>query len=333
MKILVADRFDHEALARLKSVATLEVSTAVDAQPSAEQLATCEGLIARSRTKIDASFLAKAPRLKVAITATSGFDHIDFEACAKRGVVVMHTPSANAASAAELTWGLIFALSRKLIDAHRAVKAGEWRREPLVGSEVSGKTLGVVGLGRIGRRVARVAQAFGMKIVAFDPYIDEADFQSVGAERLSLEELMRLADVVTLHVPKSEETEGMITSVLLEAMNRSSLLINASRGSAVSESDLVEALKEKWIAGAALDVFEREPLPRDSRLLQFPNVVLSPHIGATTREAFAAASHEAAEKMIAFARSGTASDRLPPEATWFQQGFTKTLDKQPETPD
>jgi D-3-phosphoglycerate dehydrogenase len=290
-------------------------------RPTREELAETEILVIRSRTKIDKELLANAPKLKMVVTATSGFDHIDLVETSARDLKVMFTPNANAASAAELTWALVLACARRVTEAHRAVKAGDWKRESLIGRELSGKTYGVIGLGRIGSRVARIALAFGMKVIAFDPYKDDEDFERVGATRVSLEELLRLADVVSVHVPATSETERMLNAVLLESMNRSAIFVNTSRGSVVTERDLIQALSEHWIAACGLDVFEREPLARDSRLLSFPNVVVSPHLGATTTEAFSQASQDAAEKVRAFAASGSVSDPLPPREPWFVAGF------------
>ena len=320
-KTLVVDRFDVSAFALLKAAPDLEVKSTAEPVPTDEDLAGVRGLIARSRTKITESFLARAPQLEVLITGTSGFDHIDLEVTAKRGIKVMFTPGANAASAAELTWGLILSCLRKIPDAGRAIKAGDWRRDALVGRELRGKTLGIVGLGRIGGRVARVGAAFGMKVIAFDPYIEPEDFAKCEATRVSFEELLRLADVISFHVPATPETHHMLTRMHLESMHNPALLVNSSRGSVVAERDLIEALNMGWIAGAGLDVFEIEPLPRQSGLMKFPNVVLTPHLGATTQEAFAAASREAAEKLLAYVRSGTISDPLPPEAPWAQGVF------------
>lgn len=321
-QVLVVDRFDLNALALLKSHPAIDVKWVAEPVPPAGLLATCEGLITRSRTRIDDELISKAPNLRVVVTGTSGFDHIDFDALKKRGIVAMYTPGANAAAACEMTWGLILACSRKVVEAHAAVKAGEWRREPLIGRELNGKTLGIVGLGRIGTRVAQVGLAFGMKVAAFDPYKDDADFEKAGAQRVSLDELLKLADVVTFHVPATKETRYMLTRDRLENMNRHAILINASRGSVVAERDLVHALRENWIAACGLDVFEREPLPQDSPLLKFPQVVFSPHLGASTAEAFANASREAAQKIINFATSGEVRDRLPPEEAWYQASFS-----------
>jgi D-3-phosphoglycerate dehydrogenase len=331
-QVLVTDRFELEALALLQGDSALKVAKSAEPQPTAAELVTIQGLAIRSRTRVDRDLLALAPKLEVVVTATSGFDHIDLDACEERGIKVMFTPEANAASAAELTWGLVLSCARKLNESHRAVKSGEWRRDSLMGRQLEGKTYGIVGLGRIGTRVARIAQAFGMRVIAFDPYKDDEHFEAVGAQRFGLEELFMLSDVVSLHVPASDETKGMIHRYLLDAANRSLILINTSRGSVVSEQDLVEGLTLGWIAAAGLDVFEREPLPRHSNLLNLPNVVMSPHLGATTGEAFARASWDAAEKIRNFAGSRQVSDPLPPLDPWWMAGFSKDSLRVPKVP-
>jgi D-3-phosphoglycerate dehydrogenase len=322
-RLLITDRFDLDALALLKGDHAVEVAQSGAPKPTPEELAQTEGLIIRSRTKIDRALLEQAPALKLIITATSGFDHIDLEATSERGLTVMFTPEANAASAAELTWALVLACARRVPEAHRAVKAGDWRREALLGRELAGKTYGVIGLGRIGTRVARFAQAFGMKVVAFDPYKDDSHFEKARASRMALDELLRLADFASLHVPATPETRHMLSSLHLQNANPGLILINTSRGSALHEPVLIEALEKNWIAGCGLDVFEKEPLSRQSALTSLSGVVLSPHIGATTGEAFAAASLEAAEKALRFAKAGLKSDCLPPMEEWYQQGFQK----------
>lgn len=321
-RILITDRFDVEALALLRGDQRLAVSTSSSPSPTDEELRPVHGLIIRSRTKIDRALLDRAPELKVIVTATSGFDHIDLEATKERGLIVMYTPEANAASAAELTWGLVLACARRIPEAHRAVKSGEWRREALLGVQLQGRTYGVVGLGRIGTRVARIARAFGLKVIGFDPYKEDEYFAAEGVDRVSLEELLKLSDVLSFHVPATEETHHMLKEANLEYLNRGAILVNTSRGSVISEEDLITSLENGWIRACGLDVFEREPLPRHSGLTGYPNVVLSPHIGATTAEAFSAASREAAEKIRAFASRQESSDRLPPEESWYLMGFS-----------
>lgn len=323
--VYVTDRFDADAMTALKNAKTLDVRTTKDFRPNEEELLQAEALIIRSRTKIDAAVLAKAPRLKMIVTCTSGFDHIDLVATEARGLSVMYTPDANAAAAAELTWALVLAWTRKVPQAVRAIKDGDWKRETLLGRNLSGKTYGVIGLGRIGKRVVRIAQSFGMRTLAFDPYLDEEDFETHGCERVSLDELFKISEVVSIHVPATEETHHMVRRNLLSEASRDLLVVNTSRGNVIPESDLIEALDEGFIAGAALDVFEKEPLSRTSGLVGRPNVVLSPHIGATTVEAFRAASMEAAEKTIAFFASATVTDKLPSDALWAKGGFGKSL--------
>lgn len=317
-RVLITDRFDSDALAVLKSDPRVDVRVSASPVPTADELKDTQALIIRSRTPIKAETLEQAPRLEVIVTSTSGFDHLDLRAIADRPQIkAMHTPWANVASTAELTWALVLACARRIPEAHRAVKAGEWSREKLLGHQLSGKTYGIVGLGRIGSRVAHFAQAFGLTVVAFDPYLEEFP---PSVTRVGFEELLRLADIVSFHVPATEETRFMLSQSRLELMNRHAILVNTCRGSIVKEQDLTLALSQGWIAACGLDVFEREPLPRDSGLLQFPNVVLSPHLGATTTEAFAAASREAASKVLSYLDSRQVSDQLPPRTPWFEFG-------------
>jgi D-3-phosphoglycerate dehydrogenase len=212
---------------------------------------------------------------------------------------------------------LVLAGASQIFQANRAVKAGTWRDNLLPGAELHRKTYGIVGLGRIGSRVAEIANAFGMSVVAYDPYAESAQFLNAEAERLALEELLKRADVISFHVPATAETQNMLNRSNLEYINRGVILINTSRGSVISEMDLCEALSQGWIGFAGLDVFEKEPLSRTSRLLSFQNVVLTPHIGAFTNEAFQKASEQAALKLIRFFMDGSTSDTLPPKAAWY----------------
>lgn len=317
-RILVTDRFDAAALARLQANQRLSV-TAAPTLSDAADLARAQGLVVRSRTKITRDLLARAPALKVVVTATSGFDHIDLKACVERGVKVMYTPDANAASAAELTWSLVLAAARKLTAADRAVRAEDWNREPLMGTELAGKTYGLVGLGRIGTRVARIAQAFDLKTVAYDPYRDAEHFTRNGCERVGLDELLKLSDVVSCHVPATAETHHLLTRNLILQANPGLIFVNTSRGSAIAEATLIEGLEKGRIAVCGLDVFESEPLAKDSALAKLAGVVLSPHIGASTHEAFKAASFDAADKIAAFAMQGAVSDELPGSEPWMSE--------------
>ncbi|MES2962459.1 MAG: NAD(P)-dependent oxidoreductase [Bdellovibrionota bacterium] len=324
--VMITDRFDVEAEAKLRSSAGLVVTRSAQPLPTSEELANVEALVIRSRTKIDSALLSKAPNLKAIVTATSGFDHLDLNETSKRGLKVMYTPEANAASAAEFTWALVLATVRKIPQAHRAVKTGDWKREALMGRQLSGLTYGVIGLGRIGTRVARIAHAFGMSVVAFDPYKEESYFARENCTRMSLDEVFKNADVVSCHVPGTEETHHMIRRLALAEAGHDIVFVNTSRGSVIEEHILVEALEKGWFVAAGLDVFEREPLARTSHLVGRDNVVMSPHVGATTHEAFRAASLEAATKIVEFARTGAVTDPLPPDEPWMAASFAKSSD-------
>jgi D-3-phosphoglycerate dehydrogenase / 2-oxoglutarate reductase len=315
--VLITDRFSQEAFLTLSQQNYLKVKKTEHYDITFEDLSNVEALIIRSRTKITSELLQKTPKLQLIITATSGFDHIDLNACAEWGITVMFTPEANRESAAQLTWSLLLNCAQKVLTAHKSVKAGEWRRDALTGTELYKKTYGVVGLGRIGSRVAEIAQVFGLNVIAYDPFIEEKVFRQNQVERVSFEELLKSSDVISFHVPATVETHHMLTRSQFENINRGVILINTSRGSVISEQDLCEALEKNWVGAVGLDVYEKEPLPRNSKLMQFENVVLTPHIGANTQEAFQKASEQAALKLIQFFIDGSTSDTLPPKAAWY----------------
>lgn len=317
-KILITDRFAQDVYLYLQQQSQFEVVRADSPKHlPLEHIIDAHALIIRSRTPINEELLKKARNLQIIITATSGFDHIDLEATQKWGVTVMHTPSANIESAAQLTLGLVLSCTNNLVSAHRMMKAGDWDRERLVGIELSGRTYGVIGLGRIGTRVAQLAQAFGMNVIAFDPYQEDEHFEKQKIVRLSYEEVLKTADILSFHVPKTLETDYMLNRSHFEYIHRGITLINTSRGSVIHELDLCEAIEQGWIRAVGLDVFEKEPLPRTSKLLSYPNVVLTPHIGATTEDAFYKASNIAAQKLVSFFLDGSTSDTLPPQVPWY----------------
>jgi len=317
-KILITDRFAQDSFLFLQQNSQFEVVRADHPHHlPLEHLVSANALIIRSRTHINEELLKKARQLQLIITCTSGFDHIDLEATQKWGVTVMHTPTANVESAAQLTWGLVINCVHNIQQAHKMMKAGEWKRDLITGIELAGRTYGIVGLGRIGSRVAEMAQAFGMTVVAYDPYQEDEVFERLKIPRLSYEEVLKTADVVSFHVPKTLETEHMLNRSHFEYIHRGIVLINTSRGSVINENDLCEAVENGWIRSVGLDVYEKEPLPRTSKLLTYPNVVLTPHIGANTEDAFFKASHIAANKLMAFFVDGSTSDTLPPRAPWY----------------
>jgi D-3-phosphoglycerate dehydrogenase len=315
-KIMICDRFALEAQMELKKNKNFEVLSY-----SENELANAHALIVRSKFPITKEVLEKTKDLQLIVTCTSGFDHIDLKETEKRNITVMYTPEANSTSAAELTWSLILACARHIVPAHREMKAAQWKRDPFVGFELAGKTLGIVGLGRIGQKVAGFAKAFRMKIVAFDPYQKDEVFTSHQTQRLSFEELLKQSDIVTFHVPGTFETHHMLTRVHYESLNEHAMIINTSRGTVINEDDLADALTYQQIAGAALDVFYKEPLHRDSRLMKCPNLIMTPHLGAFTEEAFLKASMQAAQQVQNYFEKNLTENTLPLKNDWGSLSF------------
>lgn len=320
VKVLITERFALTSLVQMQTDSRFHIVHDMQwFQKPKETWQDIEALIIRSQTKVDQKFLELFPRLKVIITATAGFNHIDIELCCQRNILLSHCPSSHTASTAELTWALLLACTRRLIEAQKAVQRGDWDRNKILGIELQGKTFGVVGLGRVGSHVARIAQAFGMKIMAFDPYQEDESFNQ-NIERVSLEELLTQADVVSLHVPLTKETWHMLGEMFLASLSPHAILLNTCRGPVVHEKALVQLLQANKIGAVGLDVFEYEPLARDSKLLQFQNVVTTPHVGASTREAFEKASQEAYLKLQRFLENQDLGDELPPKVAWYRPG-------------
>ncbi len=323
-KILVCDRFSIEALIQLKTNPQFEVISLLSETELHHHLPSAHGLLIRSKQKINSSFLDTAKNLEVITTCTSGYDHIDLVETAKRNICVMYTPEANQISAAEMTWALLLACARHVIPAHRDIKAGKWQREPYLGFELAGKVLGIVGLGRIGSRVAKIAAAFGMEVLAFDPYQDDPAYEAAGATRVSYEELLKQCDILSFHVPATNETKHMFNRNHYDMINPELVLINTSRGSAINEDDLYEALNSGKLKGVGLDVFEKEPLSHESKLMKCPQIIFTPHLGAYTEEAFQKASAQGALQIENYFKSKTIQNSLPLVNLWgslsFQEG-------------
>jgi len=250
-----------------------------------DRLADARAVMVRNMTLVDREFVEAAPNLKVVGRIGVGLDNLDLRALSERGVVVCYPPEENAVSVAEHVFALLLAFARHVPAADRSVRAGRWERSVYIGFELAGKTMGVLGLGRIGFRVAVRARAFGMRVVAYDPYLapQHPSVTETGTELHSLEEVLRQSDVVTCHLPLTDETRGLLNAERLRAMKPTALLINTSRGSIVDETALYAALQQGVIGGAALDVREQEP-PRSSPLHQLSNVLFTPHIASWTRE-------------------------------------------------
>ncbi len=297
IKILVSDKLSTEGLEILKAVKEFQVDHKVGMSP--EELKSVikdyAALIIRSETKVTAEIIEAAAQLKFIGRAGVGVDNVDLKAATKKGIVVMNTPGGNTTSTAEQTMSLILALSRNIPQACASLKAGKWERSKFTGVELYGKTLGVVGLGRIGATVARMAKAFGMKIIGYDPFIAVELAKQLGAELVDKEELLKRADYITIHVPKSTETKSFISDKEIEMMKKDVRIINCARGGIVDEAALIRALETGRIKGCALDVYEKEPPDFNSPLFKFDNCVASPHLGASTSEAQVNVAIEIAE--------------------------------------
>jgi D-3-phosphoglycerate dehydrogenase len=247
-------------------------------------LSDASAVLIRSATQIDAEALAAAPALKVVARAGVGLDNVDIKAATEAGVMVVNAPTSNIISAAELTIGHILSLARHIPAAHASLAAGEWKRSTYTGTELYEKTVGIIGLGRIGALITARLQAFGVEVIAYDPYVSPARAQQLGVHLVSLDELLEQSDFITIHMPKTPETTGMIAGPQLARMKKTAYIVNVARGGLIDEAALAEALEAGTIAGAGLDVFGSEP-PTDSALLRLPNVVVTPHLGASTDEA------------------------------------------------
>ncbi|MFH1070476.1 MAG: phosphoglycerate dehydrogenase [Candidatus Glassbacteria bacterium] len=305
MKILVADKLSPEGLQVLKQAGGMEVEVkaGLSEDELAEAVVDAQALVIRSGAKVTRKVIEAARELKVIGRAGVGVDNVDLEAATERGVVVMNTPDGNTIAAAEHTVGLILALARNIPRANESLRQGQWERAKFIGAELNGKTLGVVGLGRIGSHVARVAQALRMKVIAFDPYYSAERAAEAEVELVDLEELFSRADIVTLHVPATDETRGMVNARMLEKMKPEAFLINCARGALVDEKALEEALAAGRLAGAALDVFSQEP-PACTGLIAGERVVATPHLGASTREAQINVGVQIAHQVVAALTEG-----------------------------
>ncbi|MDP9111483.1 MAG: NAD(P)-binding domain-containing protein, partial [Candidatus Eremiobacteraeota bacterium] len=268
-------------------------------------LIDCDGLIVRSETRVDGELLRCGSSLRVIARAGVGVDAIDVDAATRAGIVVVNTPAANTLAATEQTFALLFAAMRHTVEAVTSVRAGSWTRAPFIGNELYGKTLGIVGLGRIGGAVAERARAFGMHVIACDPFVSAAQAQHLHVSLLPLEELLASADVVTLHVPLTPQTERLISAARLRTMKPSAVLINCARGGILDEEALLTALDAGWIRAAALDVVREEPPSADSagsRLHRHPRVLATPHLGGSTHEALQRIAIELANDIVSVLR-------------------------------
>jgi D-3-phosphoglycerate dehydrogenase len=310
MKIIVADSISSSALEVLRAEHTFEVVNLQETKaPVAEQIRDADALIVRSATKVTAELIAGAPKLRAVGRAGVGVDNVDLDAATQRGIVVMNTPGGNATSVAEHTLALILALARRVPQADGLLKQGKWEKKKLQGIEVRGKTLGLVGLGKIGMEVARLAEAMEMQVVAYDPYVSSMVAREQNVKLVTLEELLAASDFVSLHASLTPETQHLINAKRLAAAKPGIRIINCARGELVNEADLLAALESGQVAGAGLDVFETEP-PSHPGIASHPNVIATPHIAGSTEEAQEIVGIRIAEQVRDYLLQGVARNAV-----------------------
>ena len=305
-RVLVAENIGSSGLEVLE-VAGFDVQTGYDWTRSEleERIADYDAIVIRSATKVDAPLIARATKLRAVARAGVGVDNVDVTAATKRGILVVNAPRSNVVTAAEHTMALLLALARNVPQAHSALTAGRWERKSFSGTELMGKTLGILGFGRIGRLVAHRAKAFDMEVIAYDPFVATELYRSLKVQRAdSSDDVLAAADFLTLHMPTTDETNGMIDATAFAKMRDGARILNVARGSLIVDEDLKAAIDSGKVGGAALDVFSTEPIT-DHPLFGYPNVVVTPHLGASTAEATDRAGYQAAEQVVAALQGGS----------------------------
>src|SRR5580698_7818799 len=308
MKIVVCDPISPKGIALLQQRPEFQVVVLPKRLTEAELLpivSDAVALVVRSETKVTAKVIAAAPKLRVVGRAGVGVDNVDIEAATKNGTVVMNTPGGNTVTTAELSFAMLLSLARKVPQAHATMVAGKWDRKLFQGAELQGKTLGILGMGRIGTEVAKRAIAFGMRVIAYDPYLTEERAKAIGAGFADrVDQVYFAADFITVHMPVTPETKNMLNAAAFTKMKPGVKIVNCARGEIIAENDLIAALDSGKVAGAALDVFSVEPMPADHPFRKHPNLILTPHLGASTEEAQEKCGIEVAEVIAGYLLTG-----------------------------
>ncbi|MCX8172026.1 MAG: phosphoglycerate dehydrogenase, partial [Archaeoglobaceae archaeon] len=303
MKVLVAEEISEEAIELMKREGLqVDVKLGLKKEELRSIVHDYEAMIVRSQIKVDKDIIEAAKKLKIIGRAGVGVDNIDLETANRKGIIVVNAPGGNTISTAEHTIALLLSLARKIPQAHLSMKEKKWDRKRFTGIELRGKTIGVIGLGRVGFEVAKRCRALEMNVLAFDPYIPPERAHQIGVKLVDLETLLRESDIITLHVPKTKETTGMIKREHLDVMKKGVLIINTARGGIIDDKVLIEGLQSGKIGGVALDVYEKEPPEFSSPLFSFENVITTPHLGASTEEAQLSVGLIVAEDIVNFAR-------------------------------
>src|SRR4030067_2899759 len=307
MKVLVSDSVSDRCVQILKNAPGVEVDVNTKLKPEElkKVIKNYHALVVRSATKVTAEIIEAADNLKVIGRAGTGVDNIDTAAATKKGIVVMNTPGGNTITTAEHAVAMLVALARKIPQATASMRKGEWEKKKFEGTEITGKTLGILGVGNIGSVVAERAQGLRMNVLAYDPYLSQEAADRMGVEMVSLDELYKRSDFISVHVPLTNETKNLVNKAAFSKMKQGVKLINCARGGIVNEKDLFDAIKEGIVSGAALDVFEKEPTPQDKPLLGMEEVILTPPLGASTFEAQENVAIAIAEQIADYLVRGT----------------------------
>ncbi len=333
MKILVSDSLSQHGIALLEKAGfTVDVKTKLPKEELLRVVKDYDGLIVRSGTKVTAEVIAAAERLKVVGRAGSGLDNVDTPAATRRGIVVMNTPGGNTVTTAEHTMAMMCSMTRRIPQAMASLKGGKWEKERFMGVELYNKTLGIVGIGQIGGYLAKLAQGMAMNVVAYDPYLAEERAREMGVEVVSLDDLFRRADIISVHTPLTAETRSLLNAAAFEKMKPGVMIVNCARGGIINETDLAEALKTKKVAAAAFDVFEDEPVKPGHPLLELDNFIATPHIGASTTEAQENVAVGIAEQIVDYFTKGLARGAVnipsvPPELLSRIQPYVSLAEK------
>src|SRR3989338_6392511 len=307
MKVLVSDSVSDRCVQILKNAPGVEgdVNTKLKPEELKKVIKNYHALVVRSATKVTAEIIEAADNLKVIGRAGTGVDNIDTQAATKKGIVVMNTPGGNTITTAEHAVSMLMALARKIPQATASMRKGEWEKKKFEGTEITGKTLGILGVGNIGSVVADRAQGLKMNVIAYDPYLSQEAANRMGVLPVSLDDLYKRSDFISVHVPLTNETKNLVNRDAFAKMRKGVKIIDCARGGIVNEKDLSDAIKEGIVSGAAMDVFEKEPTPPDNPLLQMEEVILTPHLGASTAEAQENVAISIAEQIVDYLVKGT----------------------------
>ncbi|MBF0103746.1 MAG: phosphoglycerate dehydrogenase [Deltaproteobacteria bacterium] len=318
MKVLISDKCSPKGIKILQETKGIEVlnqpGLGKDIDKLKEVIADVDAIIIRSATKLKADILSCAKKLKVIARAGIGVDNVDIPAASKQGIIVMNTPFGNTVTTAEHAIAMMFACSRQIPQATASIRAGKWEKNAFMGSEIFNKTLGLIGAGNIGKIVADRAAGLKMNVIVYDPFLTEAAVTALGAKKVELDDLYKTADYITIHTPKNEKTAGMVNKQAFEKMKKGVFIINCARGGIINEIDLCAAIENGIVAGAALDVFEKEPVDPHHPLLKSDKVIFTPHLGASTHEAQDNVAIDAANQIAAFLTKGELINALNADA-------------------